>query len=143
MYGSRITSEEKSTLSTYIGVVVGVVLTAGAIYLFLLSLEEKKETTGFDPNRPIPTDAVLQRRLTGEQYRIVRGAGTETPFHNEFWNNKRAGIYVDVITAEPLFTSLDKYDTGLGVLAFSKPISKDLLVEKPIHRLACSGQSCA
>ncbi len=51
-------------------------------------------------------------------------------FQNDFWDNDRAGIYVDVITGEPLFTSLDKYDSGIGVLTFAKPISKDLLVEK-------------
>jgi methionine-R-sulfoxide reductase len=60
----------------------------------------------------------------------VRERGTQTPFQNEFWNNERTGIYVDVITGEPLFTSLDKFDSGTGMPAFSKPISKDLLVEK-------------
>jgi methionine-R-sulfoxide reductase len=130
MYGSRITSEEKSTLSTYIGVSIAVVLTAGALYFFLLAQKEKKETTGFDPNRPVPSDAVLKHRLKAEEYFVVREGGTQTPFQNEFWNNERTGIYVDVITGEPLFTSLDKFDSGTGLLAFSKPISKDLLVEK-------------
>ena len=130
MYGARITSEEKSTLSTYIGVGIAVVLTAGALYFFLLAQQEKKETTGFDPNRPVPSDAVLKHRLKAEEYFVVRKGGTQTPFQNEFWNNERTGIYVDVITGEPLFTSLDKFDNGLGMPAFSKPISKDLLVEK-------------
>ena len=130
MYGSRITSEEKSTLSMYIGVSIAVVLTAGALYFFLLAQQEKKETTGFDPNRPVPSDAVLKHRLKAEEYFVVRKGGTQTPFQNEFWNNERTGIYVDVITGEPLFTSLDKFDSGLGMPAFSKPISKDLLVEK-------------
>ena len=129
MYGARITSEEKSTLSTYIGVSIAVVLTAGALYFFLLAQQEKKETTGFDPNRPVPSDAVLKHRLKAEEYFVVRKGGTQTPFQNEFWNNERTGIYVDVITGEPLFTSLDKFDSGLGMPAFSKPISKDLLVE--------------
>ena len=129
MYGARITSEEKSTLSTYIGVSIAVVLTAGALYFFLLAQQEKKETTGFDPNRPVPSDAVLKHRLKAEEYSVVREAGAQMPFQNEFWNNERTGIYVDVITGEPLFTSLDKFDSGLGMPAFSKPISKDLLVE--------------
>ena len=60
----------------------------------------------------------------------MREGGTQTPFQNEFWENQRTGIYVDVITGEPLFTSLDKFDSGLGTPTFSKPISKDLLVEK-------------
>jgi peptide methionine sulfoxide reductase msrA/msrB len=129
MYGGRITSEERSALSTYIGVGIAIVLIAGGLYIFFLEQKEKKETTGFDPNRPVPSDAVLKRRLKAEEYFVVRQGGTQTPFQNEFWNNGRTGIYVDVITGEPLFTSADKFDSGLGLPAFSKPISKDLLVE--------------
>jgi peptide methionine sulfoxide reductase msrA/msrB len=131
MQGGRITVEEKSTLSTYAGVAVAVVLTAGAIFFFLQAQKEKSETRGFDPNRPVPSDAVLRGRLKPDEYHVVRENGSQTPFQNEFWNNTRTGIYVDVITGEPLFTSLDKYDSGLGLPAFSKPISKDIIVEKP------------
>jgi methionine-R-sulfoxide reductase len=130
MYGSRITSEEKSTLSMYIGVTMAIVLATGAFYFFFLVQKEEKETRGFDPNRPVPSDAVLKRRLKAEEYSVVREGGAQTPFQNEFWNNERTGVYVDVITGEPLFTSLDKFDSGLGMPTFSKPISKDLLVEK-------------
>ena len=130
MYGGRITSEERSAISTYVGVSIAIVLIAGGLYLFFLAQKEKKETTGFDPNRPVPSDAVLKHRLKAEEYFVVREGGTQTPFQNEFWNNERAGIYVDVITGEPLFTSLDKYDGQIGLPTFSKPISKDLLVEK-------------
>jgi methionine-R-sulfoxide reductase len=129
MHEGRITSEERSTLSTYVGVGLAVVLIAGALYFFFLAQKEIKETTGFDPNRPVPSDAVLKRRLKAEEYFVVREGGTQTPFQNEFWDNERTGLYVDVITGEPLFTSLDKYDSGLGTPTFSKPISKDLLVE--------------
>jgi methionine-R-sulfoxide reductase len=128
MYGGRITSEEKSSLSSYIGLVVVLALAAGAIYFFVFAQADIKETVGFDPNRPIPSDASLKRRLKPEQYNVVREGGTQMPFQNEFWNNDRPGIYVDVITNEPLFTSVDKYDAGLGMPTFSKPISKDLLV---------------
>ena len=131
MNGGRITSEERSTISTYIGLVVVTVLGAGVIYFFFLAQERTKEVTGFDPNRPLPSDATLRRRLKPEQYFVVREGGTETAFQNEFWNNERTGIYVDVITGEPLFTSLDKFDGGTGFPTFAKPISKDLLVEKP------------
>ena len=130
MYGGRITSEEKSSLSMYIGVIIAVVLIAGGVYIFFLEQKEKKETTGFDPNRPIPSDAVLKRRLKAEEYFVVREGGTQTPFQNELWNNERTGIYVDVITGEPLFTSLDKFDGHVGLPTFSKPISKDLLGER-------------
>jgi methionine-R-sulfoxide reductase len=131
MNGSRITSEEKSTISMYIGLIVVAVLGAGGIYFFFLAQERTKEVRGFDPNRPLPSDATLKRRLKPSQYFVVRENGTETAFQNEFWNNERTGIYVDVITGEPLFTSLDKFDGRTGRPTFTKPISKDLLVEKP------------
>lgn len=129
MNGGRITSEEKSTLSTYVGLAVLISLAAGAVYFFFLAQQEKSDTTGFDPGRPVPSDSVLKRRLKPEEYNVVRENGTQMPFQNEFWNNDRPGLYVDVITGEPLFTSVDKYDAGLGMPTFSKPISKDLLVE--------------
>jgi methionine-R-sulfoxide reductase len=131
MNGGRITLEEKSTLRSYVAIVLAVLLTAVAIYLFVLARKEKNETHGFDPHRPVPSDEVLQRRLKAEEYFVVRQNGSQTPFQNEFWNNQRTGLYVDVITGEPLFTSLDKYDNELGVPSFSKPISKDLLAERP------------
>ena len=134
MKGGRITIKEKSTLRIYIGVGIAVALTAGGIYFFVLIQKEKSETTGFDPNRPIPSDAVLRSRLKAEEYNVVRRGGSETPFQNQYWNNERVGIYVDVIDGQPLFTSLDKYDSGpggLGVPSFSKPISYDIVVEKP------------
>jgi peptide methionine sulfoxide reductase msrA/msrB len=130
MYRGRITLEQKSTFSTYARVIIAVLLAAGAIYFFVLAQKQKHDTFGFDPNRPVPTDAVLKSRLTPEEYFVVREGGSQTPFQNEFWNNERTGIYVDVITGEPLFTSLDKYDSGLGVPSFSKPISYDILVER-------------
>ena len=133
MKGGRITIEQKSTL-TYGGVIVAVLLTAGAIYFFVLLQKQKHDIFGFDPNRPIPSDAVLKARLKAEEYNVVRRGGSETPFQNAYWNNERVGIYVDVIDGQPLFTSLDKYDSGpggLGVPSFSKPISYDIVVEKP------------
>jgi methionine-R-sulfoxide reductase len=129
MPGGRITSEEKSAISTYVGVGIAIMLIAGGLYFFFLAQKEKRETTGFDPNRPVPSDAVLKRRLKAEEYHVVREGGTDTPFQNDFWNNQREGIYVDVITNEPLFASVDKFDAQIGLPTFSKPISKDLLVE--------------
>ena len=131
MYAGRITSEEKWSLGNYIGVAVAVLLTCWVLYVFVLAQQEKNATRGFDPNRPIPSDAVLRSRLTSEEYNVVRENGSQTPFQNEYWNTTRAGIYVDAIDGRPLFTSLDKYSTGLGIPAFSKPISYDLVVEKP------------
>jgi len=131
MYAGRITSEEKSTISKYVGVSIAIVLGVGAVYFFFLMQKEKRETRGFDPNRPVPSDAVLKNRLKAEEFWVVRQGGTETPFQNQFWNSEKTGIYVDVITGEPLFTSLDKFDGQVGLPTFTKPISKDLLVERP------------
>jgi methionine-R-sulfoxide reductase len=131
MQGGRITSEEKSAISLYVGSGIAVVLAVVGIYFFLLAQKEKKETTTFDPNRPVPGDAVLKNRLKAEEYDVVRGNGAQTPFQNDFWNNEKAGIYVDVITNEPLFASVDKFDGKVGLPTFTKPISKDLLVEVP------------
>ena len=131
MRGGRITSEERSAISTYVGAVVAIVLVFVGVYFFFLTQKEKKETTTFDPNRPVPSDAVLKSRLKAEQYAVVRGNGSQTPFQNEFWNNEKTGIYVDIITLEPLFSSADKFDGKVGLPTFTKPISKDLLVEVP------------
>src|SRR6266704_3362740 len=129
MRGGRITSEEKTTISMYVGLGIAIVLIAGGLAFFFLAQKEKKETTTFDPNRPIPSDTVLKQRLKAEEYSVVREGGGQRAFQNQFWNNEKTGIYVDVITGEPLFTSIDKFDAGLGMPAFGKPISKDLLVE--------------
>jgi methionine-R-sulfoxide reductase len=69
-----------------------------------------------------PTDAELKERLTSTQYRVTQEEGTEAPFHNAYWDNHQAGIYVDVVSGEPLFSSLDKYDSGTGWPSFTKPL---------------------
>src|SRR5579884_3870440 len=97
MRGGRITSEEKTGLSTYIGVAIAVVLIAGALYIFFLAQKEKRETTTFDPNRPVPSDAVLKHRLTAEEFFVERQGGTHRAFQNEYWNNHLARIYQDVL----------------------------------------------
>ncbi len=76
-----------------------------------------------------PTDAELRKRLTPEQYRVTCEADTEPAFHNAYWDNHRAGIYVDVISGKPLFSSLDKFDSGTGWPSFTKPIDKTNVVE--------------
>jgi peptide methionine sulfoxide reductase msrA/msrB len=71
----------------------------------------------------------LKDRLSPAQYEIVKCGGTEPPFHNEYWNNKKPGIYVDVISGEPLFSSLDKFDSGTGWPSFTKPLRKTEIIE--------------
>jgi methionine-R-sulfoxide reductase len=77
-----------------------------------------------------PSSEELKKKLTTEQYRVTQQCGTEPPFRNEYWDNHRPGIYVDVVTGEPLFTSLDKFDSGTGWPSFSKPIENQNVVEK-------------
>lgn len=72
-----------------------------------------------------PDDKKLKQELTPEQYRITQQCGTEPAFQNEFWDNKREGLYVDVVSGEPLFTSIHKYDSGTGWPSFTKPVRQD------------------
>lgn len=69
-----------------------------------------------------PSDQELRQQLTREQYNVTQQEGTELPFSNAYWNNHEAGIYVDVVSGEPLFSSLDKYDSGTGWPSFTQPL---------------------
>ena len=77
-----------------------------------------------------PSDAELKAKLTPMQYKVTQQCGTEPPFRNEYWDNHRDGIYVDVVTGEPLFSSTDKYDSGSGWPSFTRPIAIENVVEK-------------
>ena len=77
-----------------------------------------------------PSDLQLQKQLSPEQYRVTQKDGTEKPFHNAFWDNKEEGIYVDVATGEPLFSSCDKYDSGTGWPSFMRPLEGERIVER-------------
>jgi len=77
-----------------------------------------------------PSADELKKKLTPEQYHVTQQCGTEPPFRNEYWDNHRAGIYVDIVTGEPLFTSLDKFESGSGWPSFTKPIEKGHVSEK-------------
>lgn len=77
-----------------------------------------------------PSDKELQEKLTKIQYNVTQHEGTESPFKNEFNDNKQEGLYVDIVSGEPLFTSLDKFDSGTGWPSFTKPISKEIVIEK-------------
>jgi len=98
---------------------------------------QKQEEKKMNPSSSVslaattkPTDAELKQKLTPEQYYVTQKCGTEPPFNNTYWNNHAPGIYVDIVTGEPLFTSLDKFDSGSGWPSFTKPIAKEKVVEK-------------
>ncbi|MDQ2692519.1 MAG: peptide-methionine (R)-S-oxide reductase MsrB [Chloroflexota bacterium] len=82
-----------------------------------------------------PSDAELRQRLSPLQYEVTQHEGTERPFSNEYWNNKRAGIYVDVVSGEPLFSSLDKYDSGTGWPSFTRPLEPGNIEERTDYKL--------
>lgn len=82
-----------------------------------------------------PSDAELKEKLSPLQYQVTQCEGTEGAFTNAYWNNKRAGIYVDVVSGEVLFSSLDKYDSGTGWPSFTKPLEAENIVTKTDHKL--------
>ena len=81
-------------------------------------------TTKSRPTFSKPSDAELRERLTPDQYQVTQHEGTERAFTGEFWNHEQEGIYVDVVSGEALFSSLDKYDAGCGWPSFTRPIAK-------------------
>ena len=82
-----------------------------------------------------PSDADLKKALSPIQYQVTQHEGTEPPFRNEYWDNKKPGIYVDVVSGEPLFSSLDKFDSGTGWPSFTRPLEKDLVKTKTDFKL--------
>src|SRR5205807_2996982 len=113
----------------WFGLAGALVVIVGSI-LFSYAQTQKKEAEKMNPTKEVPADAELRKQLTKDQYHITRECGTETPFHNAYWDNHEAGIYVDIITGEPLFSSLDKFDSGTGWPSFTKPIKPDSVTEK-------------
>lgn len=89
-----------------------------------ISTNQPADMKPMDPSnfkKPAPAD--LKKQLTSEQYAVTQEAATEPPFHNEFWDNHAPGIYVDVVSGQPLFSSLDKFDSGCGWPSFTQPLS--------------------
>ncbi len=77
-----------------------------------------------------PSDPELQQKLTPLQYKVTQHEGTEAPFQNEYWDNHEPGIYVDVVSGEPLFSSLDKFESGTGWPSFTRPLEPDNVTTK-------------
>lgn len=92
--------------------------------------EKKNNQTVSQGKYSKPEDKELRERLTPLQYRVTQQDGTERPFNNAYWNNKKAGIYVDIVSGEPLFSSLDKFESGTGWPSFTRPLRPGNIVEK-------------
>jgi methionine-R-sulfoxide reductase len=122
-------SSHSSHLTLISGLIFAVVLTGGIVWWS--HAQDKKMADRTSPEEfPVPSERDLKLQLSPEQYHVTRENGTETAFHNPYWDNHKPGIYVDVITNEPLFSSTDKFDSGTGWPSFTKPISPEHVVEK-------------
>jgi len=100
-------------------------------------MEKQKQQVPLDKNRPDPgktytrpDEETLKKILAPLQYEVTQKDGTERPFQNEYWDNKRQGIYVDVVSGEPLFSSLDKFKSGTGWPSFTRPLEPENIIEK-------------
>ena len=112
-----------------------------ALALALASLTQgasaQSGSKGWNPmNFHKPSEAELRRTLAPRQYEVTQHDATEPPFHNEYWDNHRPGIYVDVVSGEPLFSSVDKFDSRTGWPSFTKPLETGNVREQ-IGRASC------
>jgi methionine-R-sulfoxide reductase len=112
-----------NTRSTLALVLMIIVATLAAAFFLNRAMAQKQDSND-------PANAELRNKLTKEQYYVTKQNGTEPPFRNEYWDNKKPGIYVDLISGEALFSSLDKFESGTGWPSFTKPLAKENVVEK-------------
>nr|WP_320045982.1 peptide-methionine (R)-S-oxide reductase MsrB [uncultured Ilyobacter sp.] len=96
------------------------------LFLIFSTLAFSKDFSSFEK----PKDSELKKTLTDLQYKVTQKNGTERPFDNEYWDNEREGIYVDLVSGEPLFSSKDKYKSGTGWPSFTKPLVDENVVTK-------------
>jgi methionine-R-sulfoxide reductase len=103
---------------------------AVAAALVIAATGNNKGATMNHGNYTKPSDAELKKKLTPIQYEVTQHEGTEPAFRNEYWDNHKAGIYVDVVSGEPLFSSLDKFESGTGWPSFTKPLERANVVTR-------------
>ena len=109
---------------------ISVAAVAVAAFVIIAATGKSKGAAVNQGNFNKPPDAELKKKLTPIQYEVTQHEGTEPAFRNEYWDNHKAGIYVDVVSGEPLFSSLDKFDSGTGWPSFTKPLEKANVVER-------------
>lgn len=117
MYGRPV-----GIVRTYGLILFGGILLVGTCYIAYEKIRSSQREVGSNS-----VDVALRERLTPMQYYVTQEDGTEPPYHNEYWDNHEEGIYVDVVSGEALFSSIDKYDSGTGWPSFTKPISDTVL----------------
>jgi methionine-R-sulfoxide reductase len=118
--------------ATHHWLVAGVLLIAAVAVI----LAGARAARGWDASKAHKPDAAaLRQSLTPLQYKVTQEEGTEPPFHNEYWDNHQAGIYVDVVSGAPLFSSLDKYESGTGWPSFTKPLAPENIHTKSDWKL--------
>lgn len=130
MHRIRHPSKRSTHLTLWLGLIAAVAVMAGFLHYSSMQAEKKKTGT-YNYLKTVPSESMLRAKLKDEQYRVTRQNATETAFRNEYWDNNKPGIYVDVITNDPLFSSIDKIDAGTGRPTFIKPISSDAVFEQP------------
>lgn len=111
-------------------VLILIVVCAAVVTTWTVANAGKDEAKGAEKVYTKPNDAELKKTLTPIQYKVTQHEGTERPFKNEFWDNKTAGLYVDIVSGEPLFASTHKFDSGTGWPSFWEPVDAENVVEK-------------
>ena len=129
-------SEKKTVFRRILPGALGIIAAWG---LYAIA-DQSVSTKGKIPDQPVtentgqwykPEEAKLKKMLTPEQYNVTQKEATERPFKNAYWDNKKEGIYVDIVTGEPLFSSRDKFKSGTGWPSFTQPLVTNHIVEKP------------
>jgi len=115
-------------------IVAGILLVAALLMIVHHGHAQPAETSTFEPENmkdfKKPQTAELKKKLSSEQFAVTQQCGTEPAFHNAYWDNHKPGIYVDVVSGEPLFSSLDKFDSGSGWPSFTRPLQETEITEK-------------
>ena len=116
------------------GIAAAVLLAAGIVATMRHGRAQPADISTYEPENmkdfKKPEPAQLRKKLSAEQFAVTQQCGTEPPFHNAYWDNHKPGIYVDVVSGEPLFSSLDKFDSGTGWPSFTQPVKGTDVVEK-------------
>jgi len=111
-----------------------VLLAVGLLVLVRQGRTQPTNISTYEPERmkdfKKPEPAQLKKKLSSQQFEVTQQCGTEPPFHNAYWNNHKPGIYVDVVSGQPLFSSLDKFDSGTGWPSFTQPLQSESVVQK-------------